>query len=329
MRAWILEKKGSLPELKEVPTPKITENEILIAVDACALCRTDLHILANELKEPKLPLILGHQIVGHVIEKGKKVTQFKVGDPIGVPWLARTCGKCSYCLSERENLCDTPLFTGYTRDGGFAEYCVADAQFSFPLPPTFSDYKAAPLLCAGMIGYRALRLTEGAKKVGFYGFGSAAHLLLQVINYKGGSTYVFTRPGDQPRQKAALELGATWAGNSDQLPPTPLDAAIIFAPVGSLYPQALLAVRKGGIVVSAGIHMSDIPAFPYSHLWEERMMRSVANLTRQDGEEFLDLAPKIPITTSITTYPFTDLHTAIHDVKEGKIDGTAVLMIKS
>lgn len=329
MKAWLLKKAGCALEIHEIAIPQPKEEEILIEVDTCGICRTDLHILDGELNNPKLPLIMGHQIVGIVVDRGKNVSHLKVGDRVGVPWLARSCGKCPYCVDGQENLCDNALYTGYTVDGGFSEYCVANAHFAFPLPSTYSNSDVAPLLCAGMIGYRSLRLTLGAKKIGFYGFGVAAHILIQVINYQNGKVYAFTRKGNKASQEFALSMGACFAADSDVLPPIKLDAAIIFAPVGALYPQALKAVKKGGIVVSADIHMSDIPQFPYSLLWEERVMRSVSNLTRRDGEEFLSLASTIPIKTKTTLYPFKDLEKALTDQREGKIEGAKVLQIKN
>ncbi len=326
MRAMVLKEVGKPLELCEVEKPKPGSNQVLLKVLACGVCRTDLHILDGELKAPKLPLILGHQIVGEVAEIGANVQNFKKGDRVGVPWLGKSCGKCEYCLAGQENLCDNALYTGYQIDGGYAEYCVADANFIFPIPPGYSEEKAAPLLCAGLIGYRALRLTQNAKKIGFFGFGSSAHLLTQVVTYQGGEVYAFTRKGDTEGQAFAKKLGAVWAGSSEDSPPTPLDAAIIFAPVGALVPLALKAVKKGGSVVSAGIHMSDIPSFPYSILWEERILRSVANLTRRDGEEFLALAPQIPIGTEINRYPLDKANEAIEDLRHGRIRGSAVLI---
>lgn len=329
MRAWILNTVGSPITLADVPIPRPSREEVLIEVERCGICRTDLHILDGELENPKLPLILGHQIVGRVVELGKNVCHFKLGDRVGIPWLAKSCGQCPYCKAKKENLCDNALYTGYTVDGGFAEYCRADARFTFLLPGAYSSDAVAPLLCAGMIGYRALRLTEGAKKIGFYGFGVAAHILIQLIKHQGGEVYAFTRKGNKAAQKFALAMGACFAADSDVLPPIQLDAAIIFAPVGALYPQALKAVKKGGIVISADIHMSAIPQFPYSLLWGEKVMRSVSNLTRQDGEEFLSLAPQIPIETKTTLYPFKDLEKALQDQREGKIEGAKVLQIKT
>lgn len=290
MRAMILDAPRQPLRLTELPVPKPNSEQVLIRVHACAVCRTDLHIVDGELTHPKLPLILGHQIVGTIEALGEKVDQFHLGQRVGVPWLGHTCAHCPYCLSGRENLCDYAEFTGYNLDGGYADYTVADHRFCFPLDPSYPDLQAAPLLCGGLIGYRAYNMTGNAEKLGFYGFGSSAHILIQLARYQGRKVFAFTRPGDTVGQEFARQLGANWAGDSDVLPPEPLDAAIIFAPVGKLVPTALRAVAKGGVVVCAGIHMSDIPSFPYSILWEERVLRSVANLTRQDGEEFLTIA---------------------------------------
>lgn len=327
MQAMILHKQGELPQLEEVPIPFPKEDQILIRVHCCGLCRTDLHIIDGDLPSPKLPLILGHQIVGTVVECGKKVNNLKVGEKVGVPWLGESCGLCSYCLMGKENLCDHPIFTGYTRDGGFAQYCIASAQFVFPLSPFLSDEHLASLLCAGMIGYRALRLTEGGKKIAFFGFGTSAHLLIQVVKHQQGEVYAFTRKGDTKGQEFALKLGATYASDNETLPLEKLDSAIVFAPVGSLMIQGLKVVKKGGIVVSAGIHMSQIPAFSYDLLWEERVLRSVSNLTREDGYEFLKIAKEIPIQTSIKTYPLEELEGAIEDVRNGVLKGGAVIIV--
>jgi propanol-preferring alcohol dehydrogenase len=327
MRAMVFTGVGNPLELRELSIPHPGPKQVLIKVAACGICRTDLHIVDGELKLPKLPLVLGHQIAGTIIELGEEVSDFKVGDRIGVPWLGGSCGVCTYCRAGKENLCDQAIYTGYQIDGGYAEYCVANAQFIFPIPTSYPDLQAAPLLCAGLIGYRCLRMTEGAKKVGFYGFGASAHLLIQVVNYRGGEVYAFTRPGDVKGQQFAKDLGAIWAGGSEDTPPTLLDAAIIFAPVGSLIPPALKALKKGGIVVCAGIYMTDIPSFPYSILWEERVIRSVANLTRKDGEEFLALAPKIPIRTETNPYPLEQANQALDDLRCGRFSGSAVLML--
>ena len=327
MRAMILEAAGQPLREDELPIPIPKPEQVLLKVHVCGVCRTDLHIVDGELTKPKLPLILGHQIVGIVIERGAKATKFPLGTRVGVPWLGQTCNCCRYCLAGKENLCDRALFTGYDLNGGYAEYAVADESFCFPLPPGFPDLQAAPLLCAGLIGYRSYRLTENATKIGFYGFGAAAHILIQVANYQGKQVYAFTRPGDSQGQQFARNLGAVWAGGSEQLPLEELDAAIIFAPVGKLVPAALKAVVKGGIVVCAGIHMSDIPSFPYQILWGERVLRSVANLTRQDGTEFLALAPQIPIQTEVTPFPLSQANEALTALRTGKINGAAVLIV--
>ncbi|BAY30863.1 alcohol dehydrogenase [Nostoc carneum NIES-2107] len=327
MRAMILEAPHQPLQLADLPVPKPNPEQVLIRIHACAVCRTDLHIVDGELTHPKLPLIPGHQIVGTIEAKGDRVEQFTIGQRVGVPWLGHTCDRCLYCLSHRENLCDYAEFTGYNIDGGYADYTVADHRFCFPLDPSFPDLQAAPLLCGGLIGYRAYRMAGDAEKIGFYGFGSAAHILIQLARYQQRQVFAFTRSGDTEGQEFARQLGAVWAGDSEELPPEPLDAAIIFAPIGKLVPAALRAVAKGGTVVCAGIHMSDIPAFPYEILWEERVLRSVANLTRQDGEEFLALAPKIPIRTEINTFPLTQANEALDALRSGKITGSAVLVI--
>lgn len=327
MKAMLFKSAGKPLELQKVPAPEPSDGQLLIQVSACGICRTDLHILDGDLDKPNLPLIPGHQIVGTVRKIGKKVTGFQVGDKVGVPWLGKTCGSCEFCNSGRENLCDDGRFTGYHLNGGFAEYTVADARFCFSIPADYPDVQAAPLLCAGLIGYRSLRMTGGARKLGFYGFGSSAHILTQVAQYQDKKVYAFTRPGDERGQAFARGRGAVWAGGSDEFPPDKLDAAIIFAPVGPLVPQALKALKKGGRVVCAGIHMSDIPSFPYNILWEERSIRSVANLTRRDGTEFLELAPKIPIRSEVTTYPLAEANKALEDLREGNFDGSAVLRI--
>ncbi|BAY46721.1 alcohol dehydrogenase [Scytonema sp. HK-05] len=326
MRAMILETPRQPLRLADLPVPKPNPQQVLIHVHACAVCRTDLHIVDGELTQPKLPLIPGHQIVGTVEAIGERVEKFQVGDRVGVPWLGHTCDCCRYCLSGRENLCDYAQFTGYNLDGGYAEYTVADESFCFSIPSDYPDLQAAPLLCAGLIGYRAYTMTGDAEKIGFYGFGSAAHILIQLARYQGRQVFAFTRSGDTQGQEFARQLGATWAGDSDALPPEPLDAAIIFAPIGKLVPAALRAVAKGGIVVCAGIHMSDIPSFPYEILWEERVLRSVANLTRQDGEEFLALAPKVPIRTQVNPFVLSQANEALEAIRNGKIEGTAVLI---
>lgn len=327
MRGMILTKAGQPLQLQELPIPKPQPQQVLLKVHVCGLCRTDLHVVDGELDKPKLPLILGHQIVGMVVETGAKANKYPIGTRVGVPWLGYTCNCCRYCLGGKENLCDRALFTGYDLNGGYAEYAVADESFCFPIAENFSDLQAAPLLCAGLIGYRSYRMTEDAQKIGFYGFGAAAHILIQVANYQDKQVYAFTRSGDTKGQEFARSLGAVWAGSSDELPPEELDAAIIFAPVGKLVPAALKAVAKGGIVVCAGIHMSDIPSFPYQVLWEERVLRSVANLTRRDGDEFLALAPQIPIQTEVTAFPLSEANEALDALRSGKINGAAVLAI--
>jgi propanol-preferring alcohol dehydrogenase len=327
MKAMVLEEQGEELKLKEIKMPKPDPTQILLKVSHCGICRTDLHILDGDLDNPKLPLVPGHQIVGTIEKLGEEVSGFEIGQKVGVPWLGKTCGECEYCKSGQENLCDNAKFTGYDIDGGFAEYAVADAHFCFPLPKDYPDVQAAPLLCAGLIGYRSFRKTGNAAKIGFYGFGSAAHILIQVANYKDREVYAFTRPGDSKTQQFAKEKGAVWAGPSDEQPPEKLDAAIIFAPVGPLVPQALKALKKGGKIVCAGIHMSDIPSFPYNILWEERSIESVANLTRKDGTEFMDLAPKVPVESSVTVYPLEEANEALNDLREGNFEGSAVLQI--
>lgn len=327
MRAMILEQPGQPLRLIDLPVPTPASGQVLIRVGACGICRTDLHIVDGELTQPKLPLVPGHQIVGTVEAVGDGVKQFTVGDRVGVPWLGHTCNHCRYCLRGRENLCDYAQFTGYQINGGYAEYTVADERFCFPIPDGYPDLQAAPLLCAGLIGYRSYRMIGDAERIGFYGFGSAAHILIQVARYQGRQVYAFTRPGDEEGQEFARQLGAVWAGGSDESPPELLDAAILFAPAGSLVPAALRAVVKGGVVVCAEIHMSDIPSFPYEILWEERVLRSVANLTRRDGIEFLTLAPKIPIRTEVEAFPFTDANAALDAVRSSKINGAAVLVV--
>lgn len=311
----------------ELPIPTPAAEQVLLRVHACGICRTDLHIVDGELTDPKLPLIPGHQIVGTVMAVGEQVQRFKPGDRVGVPWLGHTCHHCRYCLSGRENLCDFAQFTGYQINGGYAEYTVADQHFCFPIPAGYPDLQAAPLLCAGLIGYRSFKMLGDAQRIGFYGFGSAAHILIQVARHQRREVFALTRAGDNAGQQFARELGAVWAGSAEEGPPVELDAAIIFAPAGPLVPAALRAIAKGGVVVCAGIHMSDIPAFPYEILWGERMVRSVANLTRQDGEEFLALAPQIPIRTEVTQFPLTQANEALHALREGKFHGSAVLVI--
>ncbi|TDI45246.1 MAG: zinc-binding alcohol dehydrogenase family protein [Acidobacteria bacterium] len=326
MRAVVLEKRGGPLKVVDRPCPEPGPGEILVRVGACAVCRTDLHVLDGDLTQPKLPLILGHEIVGRVEAAGSGVTGVRPGDRVGIPWLGGTCGACSYCCAGKENLCDRPRFTGYHVDGGFAGFTVADARFVFPIPAAYDDISAAPLLCAGLIGYRALRMAGDPHRLGLYGFGVAAHIIAQVAFHESREVFAFTRPGDTAGQAVARALGAVWAGNSDESPPEPLDAAIIFAPVGSLVPRALREVIKGGVVVCAGIHMSDIPAFPYKDLWGERVIRSVANLTRRDGEEFLALAPQIPIRTQVETFPLERAGEALRRLRAGRIQGAAVLI---
>jgi len=326
MRAMLLDEPGKPLQLRELPTPVAQPGQLLVRVAACAVCRTDLHIVDGELPNPKLPLIPGHQIVGYIQELGSRLDKFFVGDRVGIPWLGWTDGECSYCRSNRENLCDNARFTGYTIDGGYAEFAVADARFCFPLSDGYDDVAAAPLLCAGMLGYRSLRKTGDPLKLGIYGFGSAAHLIAQVAFYEGRRVFAFTRPGDQAGQESARKLGAVWAGGSDEMPPEKLDAAIIFAPVEALVPVALRALVKGGIVVCGGIHMSDIPSFPYVDLWGERTICSVANLTRRDGEEFLSIAPRVPVRTETQTFPLEEANTALDRLRSGKISGAAVLV---
>jgi propanol-preferring alcohol dehydrogenase len=323
----VLERPGQPLVLQELPVPEPGPGQVLLRVRACGVCRTDLHIVAGELPGPKLPLVLGHQIVGEVVRAGPGANRFVPGQRVGVPWLGWTCGECRYCRSGRENLCDRARFTGYTLDGGFAAYTVADERYCFPIPAGYPDEQAAPLLCAGLIGYRALRFAGEAQRLGFYGFGAAAHILTQVAVWQGRTVYAFTRPGDLESQVFARELGAVWAGGSDESPPEQLEAALIFAPVGALVPQALRAVEKGGIVVCAGIHMSDIPSFPYAWLWEERVIRSVANLTRQDGEVFLSLAPRVPVRTAVQLYRLEEANRSLDDLRHGRIRGAAVLVI--
>ncbi len=326
MQAMVLQKPGGPLEPSEMPIPKPGPDQILIQVHACGVCRTDLHILDGELPNPKLPLIPGHEIVGRVVQMGERAQSFRIGDRVGVPWLGSTCGQCSFCQNGKENLCDKPGFTGYTLDGGYAEYAVADKRYCFHLPENYSDTAAAPLLCAGLIGYRSYRMAgENLKRLGIYGFGAAAHIIAQIAIHEGKQVFAFTRPGDAGAQHFAIRLGATWAGDSTEMPPKPLDAAIIFAPIGSLVPSALKATAKGGIVVCGGIHMSDIPSFPYHLLWEERIVRSVANLTRQDGEELLAIAPKAPVVTEVEVFPLAQANEALKRLREGKLQGAAVL----
>jgi propanol-preferring alcohol dehydrogenase len=313
--------------LEDVPVPTPAAHQILIRVSMCAVCRTDLHIVGGELSDPKLPLVIGHMIVGHVEGRGEGAQRFAPGERIGVPWLGYVDETCRFCRRGLENLCVNARFTGYHVDGGYAEFCVADERFCFPLPESYDDLHAAPLLCAGLIGYRALRLAGDAQRVGMYGFGDSAHIIAQVARYQGRRVFAFTSPGDTKKQAFARSLGAEWAGDSLTPPPEPLDAALIFAPVGALVPAALKVLDPGGVVVCAGIHMSDIPSFPYDLLWMERQIRSVANLTRQDGVEFLQIAPKVPVQTEVHPYPLADANQALDDLRHGRFEGAAVLTV--
>jgi alcohol dehydrogenase, propanol-preferring len=326
MRAMVLNRPHGGLVLSELDRPEPGPQQVLIRVHACGVCRTDLHVVDGELTGGKLPIIPGHEIVGRVVAAGAAVTRFKANDRVGVPWLASTCGACGYCVSGRENLCDDARFTGYQIDGGYADYALADQRYSFALPDAYTDAEAAPLLCAGLIGYRALVMAGAAKRLGIYGFGAAAHIVAQVARFQGRQIFAFTRPGDDVSKQFARELSAAWTGDSDASPPELLDAAIIFAPVGALVPLALRAVAKGGTVVCAGIHMSDIPAFPYDILWGERSIRSVANLTRRDGEEFLRIAPQVPVKTAVETFDLAQANEALQRLREGRITGAAVLV---
>lgn len=328
MRAMLFETVGKPLKMAKLPIPQPGPGQVLLKVHTCGVCHTDLHIVDGELSEPKLPLVLGHQIVGIVVQPGPGATRFHPGERVGVPWLGGTDGTCRYCERGQENLCDHPTFTGYDANGGFAEYTTADERFCFPLPLVYSDIEAAPLLCAGLIGYRTYRMAgETAKTLGIYGFGAAAHIIAQVAKHEGKRVFAFTRPGDIAAQEFAKQQGADWAGDSTKAPPEKLDAALIFAPVGPLVVSALKATNKGGVVVCGGIHMSDIPAFPYYLLWEERIIRSVANLTRRDGEEFLALAPKVPVKTKVTTFPLEKAEEALAQLRNGKVVGAVVLKI--
>lgn len=322
----VLDRQQAPLQLRELPRPSPGQGQLLLEVTACGICRTDLHVVDGDLKEPALPLIPGHQIVGIVRETGPGCDGFSLGQRVGVPWLGGSCGHCWYCRHDRENLCDEARYTGYQINGGFAEYTVADSRYCFPLPECYGDLQAAPLLCAGLIGYRAYRLLEGAERIGLYGFGAAAHILIQVARHQGQEVYAYTREGDLEAQAFARTLGAAWAGDSGQQAPGELDGAIIFAPAGELVPTALRAVRKGGRVVCAGIHMSEIPAFPYDILWGEREICSVANLTRRDGEEFLPLAAQIPVHTTVHSYPLDQANEALDDLRNGRFSGAAVLV---
>ena len=326
MRAMVLTAARQPLRLQAIAEPSPGSGQLLLRVRACAVCRTDLHVVDGELTQPKLPLIPGHEIVGTVIARGPGAGRFAIGDRVGVPWLGWSCGSCDFCRAGQENLCDQARFTGYQIDGGYADHTVADERFCFAIPEVYSDTEAAPLLCAGLIGYRALRMAGDGKRLGLYGFGAAAHIIAQVARWQGRSVYAFTSPGDVQAQSFARDLGAVWAGGSDQPPPAPLDAAIIFAPVGRLVPAALRAIRRGGTVVCAGIHMSDIPSFPYDILWGERTVRSVANLTRRDAEEFLILAPQVPVTTTAVPYPLEQANQALDDLRAGRMQGAAVLL---
>ena len=342
MRAMVLHEPRRSLKLRDVPKPKPGRGQLLVRVRTCAVCRTDLHVADGELPDPKLPLILGHQIVGQIEEIGEETWNrpehvdsratkaapiFRIGDRVGIPWLGWTDGDCSYCRSGRENLCDNARFTGYTIDGGYAEFTVADARYCFHLPERYSDVEVAPLLCAGLIGYRSYRKTRDALRLGIYGFGNSAHLIAQIAICEGRELFAFTRPGDKATQQKAKELGAVWAGGSDEMPPNKLDAAIIFASAGQLVPVALRALAKGGVVVCGGIHMTDIPSFPYNDLWKERVITSVANLTRSDGEEFFEIAPRVPVRSHTETFPLKEANTALDLFRTGKLSATAVLTI--
>ncbi|MBU6410169.1 MAG: zinc-dependent alcohol dehydrogenase family protein [Verrucomicrobia bacterium] len=325
MRAMVLVQPNTPLRALEIPAPRPAANEILIHVGACAVCRTDLHIVDGELPRPKLPLVPGHEIVGRVVAGGRGARRFKLGSRVGVPWLGRTCGTCPFCRGGRENLCDKAEFTGYTRNGGYAEFVAADERFCFPIPNIYSDAEAAPLLCAGLIGFRSLAKTGNARKLGIYGFGAAAHIITQVAVFQKRKVFAFTRRRDSAAQRFAISLGAVWSGHSEMLPPEKLDAAILFAPVGALVPQALKALEKGGTVVCGGIHMSNVPQFSYDLLWQERSISSVANLTRQDGMDFFKMAPRVPVKTSVQTFPLCQANTVLDRLRNGKIHGAAVL----
>jgi len=327
MRAMQLDQPGQPLRLADAAVPEPGPHEVLLRVTVCGVCRTDLHVVDGELPHPKLPLVPGHEIVGTVERVGPEVERWRSGDRIGVPWLGWTCGECAQCRAGRENLCERARFTGYDLDGGYAEYTVADERYCFAIPESYRDEQAAPLLCAGLIGYRSLRMTDDGERLGLYGFGAAAHIVAQVAVYQGRRVFAFTRPGDDEAQRFARDLGAVWAGSSREEPPELLDAAILFAPVGALVPAALGAVRKGGVVVCAGIHMSDIPSFPYSLLWGERVVRSVANLERRDGEEFLTLAPRVPVRTTTESHPLEAANEALAALREGRVQGAAVLRL--
>jgi alcohol dehydrogenase, propanol-preferring len=326
MHAMLFRQRHEVLQATDVADPRPGPGQVLVRVSACGVCRTDLHVVDGELTEPKLPLIPGHEIVGRVVASGERADRFDPGDRVGVPWLGWTCGTCEYCCTGQENLCAQARFTGYQIDGGYAEYTIADERYCFPIPGAYSDVAAAPLLCAGLIGYRSLRLTGDARRLGIYGFGAAAHIIAQVARHQGRAVYAFTRAGDALAQAFARRLGAVWAGGSDEMPPDALDAAIIFAPLGALVPAALRATRPGGVVVCGGIHMSDIPAFPYEWLWKERAIRSVANLTRRDAEEFLALAPTVPVVTETHAFPLAQANEALAALRDGGLTGAAVLV---
>lgn len=326
MKAMILDAQGQPLRLAEVPRPKPEADQVLLEVRACGVCRTDLHVMDGDLQHPSLPLVLGHEIVGVVVEKGARVERFMLGQRLGVPWLGHTCGHCRYCASGSENLCDAAEFTGYTLNGGYAEFALADQRYCFALPNGYPDAEAAPLLCAGLIGYRSLVAAGDARRLGIYGFGAAAHIIAQVARWQGREIFAFTKPGDVDGQQFARQLGATWAGDADSAPPQEMDAAILFAPVGDLVPQALRHIVKGGTVVCAGIHMSNIPEFPYAILWGERCVRSIANLTRRDGEEFFAIAPKAGVRTEVTRFPLESANEALQQLRAGQIRGAAVLV---
>jgi alcohol dehydrogenase, propanol-preferring len=326
MHAMLFRQRHEVLQATDVADRRPGPGQVLVRVSACGVCRTDLHVVDGELTEPKLPLIPGHEIVGRVVASGERADRFDPGDRVGVPWLGWTCGTCEYCCTGQENLCAQARFTGYQIDGGYAEYTIADERYCFPIPGAYSDVAAAPLLCAGLIGYRSLRLTGDARRLGIYGFGAAAHIIAQVARHQGRAVYAFTRAGDALAQAFARRLGAVWAGGSDEMPPDALDAAIIFAPLGALVPAALRATRPGGVVVCGGIHMSDIPAFPYEWLWKERAIRSVANLTRRDAEEFLALAPTVPVVTETHAFPLAQANEALAALRDGGLTGAAVLV---
>lgn len=328
MRAMLLDAPGKKLRLAQIPVPHTGPGEVLVKVEACGVCRTDLHVVDGELTDPKLPLVPGHEIVGRVAALGEGVTHLRPGARVGIPWLGWTCGECRYCKAGKENLCERALFTGYTRDGGYAEFTAADARFCFPVAESYGAAEAAPLLCAGLIGYRSLRMAGEGRLLGIYGFGAAAHIVAQVARHEGWRLFAFVKPGDEAAKAFALSLGAEWAGGSDEAPPELLDAAIIYAPAGPLVPAALKAVAPGGRVVCAGIHMSDIPSFPYDILWRERSIHSVANLTRADGEEFLALAPKVPVVTTVETLPLEQANEALARLREGRLTGAAVLVME-